>query len=178
MSCIIVGNGTSILDAERGEVIDSYDVVARFNQCGLKGFEKYTGTKTTIWFTVVPFSPFQYTALAPSEIRCHSWHARPEDCAMWKSYQSLPNATKVDWQQVLAEMREFGSKGYMWYSTGAIAAWTLSKEHGSVDLVGFDWWGREDHHYSDKVTRGPTHKPDKEKEFFDRLVADGRARFL
>ena len=46
---IIVGNSTTILSEEYGDVIDSYDVVIRINKCATKGFEKHTGSKTDIW---------------------------------------------------------------------------------------------------------------------------------
>lgn len=45
---IIVGNGGSLKDKELGGFIDSFDVVVRFNNFQLKGFEKSVGTKTNI----------------------------------------------------------------------------------------------------------------------------------
>lgn len=52
---IIVGNGTSILNKEYGHFIDSYETVIRFNNYGTRGFEKFAGKKTDIWFNVVNF---------------------------------------------------------------------------------------------------------------------------
>ena len=50
-NCIIVGNGTSVLDAELGDKIDSFDNVVRFNTYRIAEYEKNVGTKTDIWAT-------------------------------------------------------------------------------------------------------------------------------
>ena len=50
-SVIIVGNSPTIFVNELGEEIDNYDVVIRINNCPTEGFEKFTGSKTTIWAT-------------------------------------------------------------------------------------------------------------------------------
>ena len=46
---IIVGNAPNNLDNEFGKLIDSYDIIIRFNEFIIKDYEKYVGTKTTIW---------------------------------------------------------------------------------------------------------------------------------
>lgn len=48
---VLVGNGPSLMHAELGEQIDSFDEVVRFNAFRIAGFEKHTGTKTTLWST-------------------------------------------------------------------------------------------------------------------------------
>ena len=48
MKIVLVGSSSSILDAERGEAIDSHDIVIRFNEFMIKDYEKYCGTKTDI----------------------------------------------------------------------------------------------------------------------------------
>lgn len=50
-SVVLVGNGPSLLRHPQGDVIDSYDEVVRFNRFRLRGFEDYTGTRTTLWST-------------------------------------------------------------------------------------------------------------------------------
>ena len=48
---ILVGNGSSVLDNELGEYIDSeFDLVYRINRFKTKGFEKHTGTRVDGWF--------------------------------------------------------------------------------------------------------------------------------
>lgn len=51
MKVIIVGNAGSLLDKENGHLIDEFDVVIRFNDFRIRGYEKYCGTKTDIIVT-------------------------------------------------------------------------------------------------------------------------------
>ena len=44
----IVGSSAALLDREDGELIDSFDDVARFNRSPTEGWEKHVGSKTTI----------------------------------------------------------------------------------------------------------------------------------
>eukprot|EP00873_Tetraselmis_striata_P045666 jgi/Tetstr1/465930/TSEL_010544.t1 len=47
---VLVGNGKSLLRKKIGAVIDTYDVVGRYNYFQLKKFEAHVGHKTTLWF--------------------------------------------------------------------------------------------------------------------------------
>ncbi len=47
---LVLGNGESVLKDELGTVIDNYPTVGRVNNYTTKGFEKYIGSKTDIWF--------------------------------------------------------------------------------------------------------------------------------
>ena len=49
---IVVGNGPSLLKDDWGTDIDSFDEVVRINRYRLGGFERYTGSRTTLWATV------------------------------------------------------------------------------------------------------------------------------
>ena len=48
MKVVLVGSSSGILDKERGELIDSHDIVVRFNEFIIKDYEQYCGTKTDI----------------------------------------------------------------------------------------------------------------------------------
>lgn len=43
---IVVGNSRELLTHEMGQEIDDFDVVVRLNNFKIKGYEKYTGTRT------------------------------------------------------------------------------------------------------------------------------------
>lgn len=43
---IVVGNSRELLSREMGQEIDDFDVVVRLNNFKIKGYEKYTGTRT------------------------------------------------------------------------------------------------------------------------------------
>ena len=51
MKVALIGNGSSVLDKELGEYIDSeFDLIYRINRFKTKGFEKHVGTKVHGWF--------------------------------------------------------------------------------------------------------------------------------
>lgn len=178
MTCVLVGNGTSLLDSEKGSVIDSYDCVVRFNQFKLASFEKFTGTKTTFWFNTQYEWPSSERMLREySRFYWHSWHWE-EECDRFNSCWSSVKAEKKlkTSKETLKEMEGFLDKDYWYFSTGAIASWLMLKEFEKVSLIGFDWWNRDDHHYCDSQKRGSLHCPQKEFEFFKKLGS--RVAFL
>jgi hypothetical protein len=60
-SCVLVGNGPSVIAAHDGQRIDAHEEVVRFNGCRVRGFEAHAGSKTTLWSTfgkgTVPADP-------------------------------------------------------------------------------------------------------------------------
>ena len=46
---IIIGNAPNNLDNEFGKLIDSFNIIIRFNEFVIKDYEKNIGTKTSIW---------------------------------------------------------------------------------------------------------------------------------
>jgi hypothetical protein len=54
---VIIGNGTNCLSNQFGELIDSYDIIVRFNDYNIDGYESYIGTKTTYFVTHNNFLP-------------------------------------------------------------------------------------------------------------------------
>ena len=61
-------------------------------------------------------------------------------------------------------------------STGLLLINLMLDRYDEVWLYGFDWWDREEHHYSDKNPRGTLHKPDQELAYIKSL--GNRVRFL
>ena len=47
---LIIANGPSVLNQNFGDEIDKFEEVARINNYKTKDFQKFTGSKTTIWF--------------------------------------------------------------------------------------------------------------------------------
>ncbi|XP_043935400.1 CMP-N-acetylneuraminate-beta-galactosamide-alpha-2,3-sialyltransferase 4-like [Protopterus annectens] len=47
-TCVVIGNGYSVINSSLGELINQHDVVIRINNGPVKGYEKDVGTKTTI----------------------------------------------------------------------------------------------------------------------------------
>ena len=50
---LLIGNGPSCLNNEYGELIDSHDIVVRFNNFETESFEKFVGKKTNYWVKTV-----------------------------------------------------------------------------------------------------------------------------
>jgi hypothetical protein len=48
LSVVFVGNAPSLKEEGLGDWIDSYDIVIRFNECPVKGFERDVGRRTNI----------------------------------------------------------------------------------------------------------------------------------
>lgn len=171
MKCILIGNGSSVLDKRLGTKIDSYDRIVRFNRFKIHGFENFVGTKTTDWYNTqfIENESFRFKNSYESFV-FHSWAwgkfcERKESC--WNFVQAKEKRTVSE--ETLVEMREQLNGNYLWFSTGAIAAWEMLKIFDSVHLFGFDWWDREVHHYGDNEIRGIIHKPAMEKTFFEKM---------
>jgi len=49
---IIIGNGECVLDKANGELVDTFDTVARLGSYVTEGFEKFVGSKTDIISTI------------------------------------------------------------------------------------------------------------------------------
>ena len=150
---IIVGNGSSILDNNNGDVIDSFNNVVRFNSYKTKGFENHTGAKTDIWFTVNKTHIKE--AKEYKKVYVHSWEHSELKCKITQDIRKEVDAIKIDKDFIKTIPIKCPS-------TGLIAIYYFIEKYGSVTITGFDWWDREEHHYGDKEVRGTLHKPKEE----------------
>jgi len=165
---IIVGNGTSILDVENGREIDSFNNVVRFNSFKTTEYEKYTGSKTDIWFTVnlthkERINHFQ-------RVIFHSW-INHNDCKVFKEIRDFRNVIKLS-KRFIKQIPISDP------STGLLAIYYFLNEVDSLHITGFDWWDREEHHYGDNELRGTLHSPDKEKEIIYKLIDEGFVKIV
>lgn len=156
---ILVGNGSSLLERKMGTVIDSYKKIVRFNSFTTKGFEDHVGSKTNVWFTVNRKHINKIYDF--DEVLFHSW-AKEENCLLYADFLKFRSVDKIS-QETIKET------GIHNPSTGLIAIFHFLKKHKEVDLIGFDWWAREKHHYGDDEKRGTLHEPKKELEIINKL---------
>lgn len=166
---ILVGSGTSLLEKENGWKIDLFNKVLRFNRYKLKGYEKYTGTKTNFWWTVNPYVDEKIEDY--DIIFTHSFKT-PDSCT---SYPTFKNKNKIisihpDFSNSLVNLIPFPS-------SGILAIHYLLKFYDKITLTGFDWWERDQQHYYDNQIRG-THTPKIEKKVIDNLKIQGKLEFL
>lgn len=169
-SLILVGSGTSLLNKENGKIIDSFEDVVRFNAFTTQGFEKYVGSKTTIWFNVNPTD--RADSHTYKRIYAHSWDIQEEKCPVYSYYKGRENVTKLPRTTIDEAINLTGGVSP---STGLLAIIHLLKQHKQVTITGYDWWENEDHHYYGKEHyRGPNHKPLIEKEIIYNLIELGK----
>lgn len=184
---IIVGNGSSLLERELGDQIDNYNSVVRFNAFEIKNFEKYVGTKSTIWFNVVAFKKPNWKIFhAWEKIYLHSWQWDITQDQFYiefakiikDSKTNLDILTKISKKTIEEIILYSGDDSYQFFSTGLIAIWEMLKIYPTVDVVGFDWWDYEKHHYNDNAIRGTLHKPQKEKAILNKLMLENKVNFI
>lgn len=177
--CILIGNGTSVMDVRNGTKIDVCPCVARFNAFETKGYEEFVGEKSDVWFTCIPAVREDWRTMIPwSAVHVHTFHERIEDDAVYHSHAQTfgERASKVS-HEVLGELRRFSKESAPW-STGIVAIWLMLTKFPSVAITGFDWWERDAHHYCDQAPRGHLHKPDVEHRIILKLQDEGRLSFL
>ena len=189
MSTIIIGNGTSLLEKNNGDLIDSFADVVRFNAYTIKGFEKHVGTKTTIWYNTINFpnKSEQWRTIAPyKKVVLHSWQWDGEKDILFKDFSEFKNKENCKFDVLektqrssIIEIQEYtNNKIYFPYSTGAIALWDMLKYSDHIVITGFDWWDTSKHHYNDSAPRGEIHQPKDEKIFINKLVDEDKVSFL
>lgn len=184
MSIIIVGNGTSLLDSENGNLIDSYDVVLRFNMFEIAGYEKYVGTKTDIWYSVIGLNKKSFRASIPySKIYWMSWEWNVDSDKKYQEYCEFFKEKNIYVEKVSKEVQDeivdyFELKKYKSFSSGIFGIWTMLKLYKNVTITGFDWWHRQLHHYSDNYPRGHMHNPSIEFSMINKLILENKVKFL
>lgn len=169
---IIVGNGTSILDYENGEKIDSFQHVVRFNSYKTFGYEKYTGIKTNILFTVSLYHIKDIHLY--DRVVVHNWLFSKEEDEVYQAISKIRNCEKTTKETI----DKIPCKDP---STGLIAIYMLLEDNVHTKplyLTGFDWWEREAHHYGDNELRGNLHKPKEEYKVLTNLIENKLIKFL
>ena len=186
MRVIIVGNGPSALTQKLGSVIDDFDVVVRFNNYKTAGFEKWIGSKTTIWAASDNMLPgkdmdgIDEALFVPMPRLVREDHRNVQ--RFRKAYQKklveiTPDEQKkvYDWYDL--DMYDSDS----WPTTGAIVVRYLIERYGRVVVYGFDFFvngAKGDIHYWGDKPKGlqsliqsgrMPHPLDTEEDFFQQL---------
>jgi hypothetical protein len=189
---IVIGNGSSVLNHQYGELIDSFPDVVRFNDFKTEGYEKFIGSKTTIW------------------ARSNSKRTKERDWGIFDSVlvaspewnygninrivKGKDNATVISQEQALALQQELKLPGRVvkrglaekrgWPSTGLLILNYLIDKFETVYIHGFDCFKKEEgfsrHYYNNKERMSITHvhREDKEKEWIDKNIESGKLKTL
>lgn len=180
----VVGNGPSVLGADRGSVVDVHDEVVRVNSFKIQGYEREVGRKTTIWFRAV-----SKKVAWPTEkgLRCILWTPTRFESIPLRVEEGRERGINVEvlgqaWTRKLIAATEYRGRR-IWPSTGLAAIyWAL--QHGSrVTCLGFDCFqGNDKSHYWEgepniKKRRG-VHRTHIEQEFISRMSREGKLRWM
>ena len=164
---ILVGNGISILNKKNGSKIDSFKNIVRFNSFKIKGYEEYTGEKTSIWVTVNNYHEKNINYF--DRVIAHSW-ADHNNCEFYKDLQKKRNIIKFSKNIIKNIPIEYPS-------TGLISIYYFLNEFDFVYITGFDWWENNKHHYGDNEFRGDLHEPKKEHKIIKDFINEGKIKF-
>jgi hypothetical protein len=171
MKLAVIGNGPSALKEKRGDEIDMFPLVLRFNSYRIPTFEEFVGTKTDIWVTTDIFPAWHKSY---SDVYLCSF-ARTEDNPLFQKlkgyYPDLKMFPEWAWQETI------DGTGYHAPSSGAVAV-TYFMRNFDIYLWGFDNFSGPKHHYGDDVEKGTNHKIENEKPYFDKLIKEGKVRVL
>lgn len=182
---ILVSNGTAVLDSPRGELIDSYQNVVRFNRFHLlPQYCKFTGTKTDVWAIGMPIvrqkdgkaDPDNFLTIAR---RASTWlfvaSYRPEGKSDWHQYREAAQAAGcivVD-EKLSARIKAFFGK---WQPSSGAITLGFYGERGGCALLGFSHFTREKLHFGDNIEKQmQIHNSELEKRWFDLHVKEGKA---
>lgn len=172
---LIVGNGSSLLNQKNGSKIDSFKKIVRFNSFKIKSFEDFVGTRTTSWVTCNGC----HLGEKFDEVIFHSWtkdkNSDPLFLKFKKKYLSIQilDLELIEKANDLLKIGKFKAP-----STGLLAILHFLNEAEEVTITGFDWWANSKHHYGDNERRGTLHEPDLEMKAINKLILDGKLRFL
>jgi SAM-dependent methyltransferase len=184
----IVGNGPSVmLRGERGAEIDAHDEVVRFNAFKIRGFEKFTGEKTTLWSTfgrgVVPADEDQRPKRM---IFTHGPQAKTtafpvdEQFGIDRAYYNIVRA-----RVKAASKRKGEDLIRLLPSSGLLVTLWLIEFHGCrhIDLYGLDHFAKDEskqHHYwvPNAYGKPKEHDGDVERALLQPYVDSGIIRHL
>lgn len=168
----VVGNAGTELGKGNGKEIDSHDIVIRFNNYPLEGYEVDYGTKTDVWVRVgnnevEPRSirPYKFVILEPDISRSL---LRFDVVDLWVRYlECFPNKIFYMDREFKTKMRE--ETGLYNPSSGCRMIYLLYKVLGSlenVNLYGFSLLseGKNYGHYYDNLCQLKNYHPVTEEE--------------
>jgi len=139
-SVIVVGNNSTALEVEQGELIDSYDIVVRFGKGIPDGYERYIGRRTDIWVTggfrqgLREKFPSHTQVLYNVSTLTGRPHVRPD----------YPHTPMYSMESINALNEFYGGKEKR-LSAGAVAGLWLVNEiatYSSLTFINFDFFKR------------------------------------
>jgi hypothetical protein len=187
-SCVLVGNGPSLIDSHLGAEIDAFDDVVRFNDFKLSDdLALHVGCKTTLWSCYGANAQRVREAPPPRVIYLHGTKSAPQ----WYQPDELWRVPLAFYQRVKDEVlamtdRVGEQRDKLLPSAGLVTMKWLLELHRvpRVTLAGFDHFSRDGvgsrHHYwlSGQFAAPIEHDGAAERRLVDELREAGRVSIL
>ncbi|WP_241623241.1 glycosyltransferase family 29 protein, partial [Rosenbergiella australiborealis] len=185
-SVAIVGNGPSEIGKGIGYIIDSYDVVVRFNNYQIDNFSKDYGSKTNVWIRgsggddIMLRDDFSKYDLIILEADYEHFPIHFNDLDLIEKYIELlsTNCCNFDYNTHI-ELRRVS--GLDFPTTGLVAIWSILNIVGkeNIGLFGFSFLEEKpssinNHYFHDRSfeesqKRTSVHDMEKESEFLNTI---------
>ena len=149
MKVILIGNGSSVLDNEMGEYIDSeFDLVYRINRFKTKGFENHVGSGVDGWFLAetgaqwignpteevegsIRYTDFEYIFLVMPNFKLNTTEHRNLSGVLGDKIQIIPSKYEDDINSIV-DLKP------MWPTSGLVAIQFLLENYQNIYIHGFD----------------------------------------
>ena len=188
---LIIGNGQSILDYEIGNIIDTFNNIARINNFMINNYEKKTGKKTDIWINGA-----NQKLLGRKQIFSQTIVSIPSSIIIKKSDSLIEHvskrlkmkATEFSIIPIYDIERYESSVDHKRLTTGITSIlWGLDN-FDEVFIHGFDFFIDSKSHYYDSkfynfinkyiLNKGHKHDNHKEQKFVQNLINNGIVKRL
>lgn len=188
---LIIGNGSSVLENKYGDIIDSYQNVARINNYETSRFKEYVGQKVNIWFNgankhVGPRKklPEKVIVFVPSSVYVKYYNfmearIKARQNLDKNQYHLVPLKKICEYEKLIKSDR---------VTTGTSSILWAMENYKSVVIHGFDFFIYSKEHYFDSkikkwiynnlLTRGKKHNTKKEMDYINKQIKLGKVRSL
>lgn len=177
-SVLLIGNGPSVFYRRHQDIVESFDHVVRFNHYEIDGYEKYIGTKTTIWCS--HFMKVTQENIVPIGLSIHSGYPPPKtvDSVVCVGKKNLNFIKSITNPYYIGEEKNRPS-------TGLIIAIYFLEVIGTdkIHLLGFDHFDKYNsklHHYWNNMSYSTPkeHSGSIEANILSQYERDGRVVYL
>ena len=190
---LIIANGPSALTNHLGKQIDSFPEIARINNYKISGYEKFIGSKTTIWFNganrkltkrydsipeqIIVSIPYQLLKEKEKEIIRRT----PNRLGLKADQYTLINKDKMRYYESICKINR--------PTTGLNCILWAMDNYKNVIIHGFDFFMNSRHHYYDSyllkkildmglTNRAKKHDNSAEKKYVETLVNNNKIHLL
>jgi hypothetical protein len=172
-SICIVGNSAVLKDKKFGQIIDSYDIVVRFNHCCDKKYKDDLGEKHTIWVSAPNVNytiPVKWNIVTGPDVLYRNAH--------WNRFEHINvEDTKIltvpllRWREMVCMLSAPPSAGILFLYW----MFHLKGSYENIHIVGFDLDNiTEQYHYNSLIYRASSrHNWIKEKKMIKQWIDEG-----